>query len=1255
MRGLESTVKSGPESRILRIFVTPNPIVNYVLKQIVSSVILILSVLSCGTEHTTQTAVSTETKDSAFFISRNNKDTIYTGVPFKLEGFWKDTTIYRFRTNQIENSPYAVAESPKFNYVIDSATFEARPVYYDSMSVATPGKDTFELPERIPYMPLVVPLEASIPQQTSALRRKENARVDIQYLNSESGLPSSYINTILFSKSGIMWIGTPKGLCRFDGSFVTTYTSENGLPDDFISELFEDSKGNLWMGTQYGGAACYDGKNLTILNKENGLHANNISGIQEDSKGNIWFGIWGGGIARFDGKTVESIDRENGLLESRVQAIAVDKSDRVWIATNGKGIYYYDGKSIYNQDRASRLGEQYLTCLLVDSNERLWKGGWLSMAYLSNDDSLYHFNPNKDFPGLPTSEIFEDSQGNIWISSFATGVSRYDGKSFMTLVESAGLTSNKVNDIGEDPAGNIWFATDGGGLCRYNPNSFNYFDESAGLNSKMVNSIAELEDGRIAFATDEGMVFFNDTSFLRLYLEQSENHQGGRAYDICRTQDNDVWFSILNHAVFRISQDSIRFYGRWQGIHDHNVTAIAQRKNGEIWFGAWNVGLSRLNENGFCVFNAASGLHNFIITDLVVDQKDNLWIATDGEGITKYDGIFFTHYTENEGLASNHVNAFYEDSFGNIWVMGKKGINRIDSQGITDFAGKELLPDRDVVSMIQDSDGNYWIFTANGLLYLKLKAGAAPTSWNLANYDPKLFTQFDGLIGMDFIPRSVLVDSKDRIWFGTGKGLMMKNLSSFDVTPKVPQLNLETVKLNGHFINFNHLDDDHYDSLFADFDQICEGLKPPAQFENMPSALTLPPDVNHLTFMFSAQGWFSDKIKFSYLLDGVDEKWSQPSKDAWAEYRNLSHGDYIFKLKGIGESNVESPILEYAFTILPPWYHTWWARILFLLLLMLGVRLVVRVRTRQLKLKQVELEQKVQERTAELDVKNKALVSQNAIIEEQKAEAEKRKEEIEKQHTLLEETHKEIKDSINYAKRIQEAILPTNEIIDQWMPENFVFYRPKDVVAGDFYWIHKLSDGVLFSAADCTGHGVPGAMVSVVCYNALNRSVREFGQSSPEKILDKTREIVLETFQQNSAQVNDGMDAALIAIRQTSAGTILEFCGANNSAIIIRNQEIIELEGDKQPVGNYQDAKPFKLHRFALQKGDMLYLCTDGYADQFGGPKGKKLKSKVLKELLLSLSVQPLYQQKEKLVRFLEDWKGDLEQLDDISVFGFRI
>jgi ligand-binding sensor domain-containing protein len=843
------------------------------------------------------------------------------------------------------------------------------------MIVRTPGEDTLKALEKVPYKSLVVSLRAGTSKKMSGLRHKENARIDLQYFNSESGLPSSYTNALLFTKEGIMWIGTSKGLCRFDGNIVTTYTSDDGLPDDLITRLFEDAQGNIWIGTQYGGVAKYDGYSLTILNDENGLPANSVTGIDQDSKGNIWIGMWGGGVSKFDGKTIETIGRENGLFEMRVTHLILDKSDKVWIATNGGGVYTYDGKSLHVQNDESRLGDFYLTQLMIDSKDRLWTGNWTNLKYIQNDSSyLYRFQ-NVEY-GIPTTSIFEDSKGNIWFTSMSGGAVKYRDTEAMIFTELSGLPSNKVNAVCEDPFGNIWFATDGGGLCRYNPNSFNYYDESSGLNSKAVNAIAEMKDGQILFATDNGLVFFNDTSFNQMYFRTNQNLQTGRVYDVHVASDSSVWFTVLNNSVYRLHQDSVRVIGRWQGIHDHNVTAIQERVDGELWFGAWNVGLSRLKDEQFYVFNARSGLHNFVITDLISDDQQNLWIATDGEGITKYDGTYFTHITENEGLTDNHINSFYEDSYNNIWVLSKRGIDIIENGEIKKFPQKNLLPDQDVVSLVEDRDGNYWIFTANGLLYLKKKENVNSKTWQISNYVPKRFTQFDGLIGMDFIPRSVFIDSKNRIWFGSGKGLMMKNLSSFDVTPKIPEISLQTIKLNGHAIDYNNLFVESYDSLFSDFESLKEGIGKPEKFKNLPASLILPPDVNHLNFMFSALSWNSDKILFSYKLVGVDENWSQPSKDTWAEYRNLSYGDYAFQLKGIGESEVESPILEYHFTILPPWYHTWWARILFLVLIILGVRFVVRLRTRQLELKQVQLENKVLERTAELDVKNRSRKTQ---------------------------------------------------------------------------------------------------------------------------------------------------------------------------------------------------------------------------------------------------------------------------------------
>ncbi len=280
------------------------------------------------------------------------------------------------------------------------------------------------------------------------------------------------------------------------------------------------------------------------------------------------------------------------------------------------------------------------------------------------------------------------------------------------------------------------------------------------------------------------------------------------------------------------------------------------------------------------------------------------------------------------------------------------------------------------------------------------------------------------------------------------------------------------------------------------------------------------------------------------------------------------------------------------------------------------------------------------------------------ITNKQKNIITEQKKQVDDAYNELEEKNGEIVDSINYAKRIQAAILPPDRIVKEQLANGFVLYEPKDIVAGDFYWIEPLEDRLLFAACDCTGHGVPGAMVSVVCNNALNRAVREYHLSSPSKILDKTREIVLQEFGKSEDEVKDGMDAALCSIRQLNQHQYqLEYAGAHNPLWIIRSgsSEIEEIKADKQPIGKYEHAKPFTLHQLELQPGDSIYVFSDGFADQFGGDKGKKFKPANFKKLLLNTVSLPMQEQKKALRNSFKDWQGNLEQLDDVCVIGVRV
>lgn len=278
----------------------------------------------------------------------------------------------------------------------------------------------------------------------------------------------------------------------------------------------------------------------------------------------------------------------------------------------------------------------------------------------------------------------------------------------------------------------------------------------------------------------------------------------------------------------------------------------------------------------------------------------------------------------------------------------------------------------------------------------------------------------------------------------------------------------------------------------------------------------------------------------------------------------------------------------------------------------------------------------------------------NEIIAQQKYEVESQKE-------IVEEKNKEITDSINYAKRIQEAILPNQDLFRKYLPNSFILYKPKDIVAGDFYWLEHVDEKIIFAVADCTGHGVPGAMVSVVCHNALNRAVKEFGLIEPDKILNKTRDLVIETFEKgdsvktikNGDVIRDGMDIALCVLNTKTLE--LEFSGANNGLYHLHGEELSELLPDKQPIGKYAEVRSFNSQKIKLTKGDLIYLYTDGYADQFGGIHGKKFKYKQLKEILKNNATLKLTEQLDSLDVAFENWKGNLEQVDDVCLMGVRV
>jgi serine phosphatase RsbU (regulator of sigma subunit) len=297
------------------------------------------------------------------------------------------------------------------------------------------------------------------------------------------------------------------------------------------------------------------------------------------------------------------------------------------------------------------------------------------------------------------------------------------------------------------------------------------------------------------------------------------------------------------------------------------------------------------------------------------------------------------------------------------------------------------------------------------------------------------------------------------------------------------------------------------------------------------------------------------------------------------------------------------------------------------------------------KLKVFQLEkEKAQEETVIQLQKNERLIKEQNIVLEQK---------VKERTAELAEKNKEVTDSIHYAKRIQGTLLAQESELKQNIPEHFILFKPKDIVSGDFYWASQKENKFYVAVCDSTGHGVPGAFMSLLNISFLNEAVNEKDIVEPNEVFNYVRKHLINSISRDGGR--DGMDGILACMERTGATVRVKYAASNNNPLLMRNNEMIELPSDKMPVGQGEIMDSFTLNEIELQKGDVLYLYTDGYADQFGGPKGKKFKYKQFTEELQKISREPIHLQKEMLNSIFESWKGDLEQIDDVLILGIRI
>ena len=343
--------------------------------------------------------------------------------------------------------------------------------------------------------------------------------------------------------------------------------------------------------------------------------------------------------------------------------------------------------------------------------------------------------------------------------------------------------------------------------------------------------------------------------------------------------------------------------------------------------------------------------------------------------------------------------------------------------------------------------------------------------------------------------------------------------------------------------------------------------------------------------------------------------------------------------------------------VLPPWYRSTLAIIIYLLIVFVIVYIVIKVRERNLRIQTETLEIKVVERTAEVEQQKSEILGKNHALENQNAEIEAQRDMLANQHQRISKQNKQITDSIQYAKRIQSAVLPSSKVLSDENLDHFVIFHPKDIVSGDFYWFRKTNNYMLMAVVDCTGHGVPGAFMSMLGNSFLNEIANRREIVKADQVLAEMRMHILDALTQsgNCNESKDGMDMVFCALNLETL--TMEYAGAHIPLYFIRHGELIQVKPDKIPVGNHiWKSKPFTNHTLQMVRGDTIYLFTDGLADQFGGERGDKLKIRRLREIITQNYTLAMDQQKAIQEETLTNWMGDeFDQIDDITMVGVRL
>lgn len=1075
-------------------------------------------------------------------------------------------------------------------------------------------------------------------------------RIRFSQINIKSGLSQSTVRSIVQDDQGYIWLGTEDGLNKYDGQEMHVYntlTDEHNiqLKDNYISALFLDSENKLWIGTREGGIALVksSGKVSYIQHDSSttdGLMSQQINKIVQ-THGAI-FVCTNAGVDQFDieGTHISQIwnsDIASGLSVDIHDVAIVD--DQILMASSGSGLVVIgiDGNArsiipMGDDGDMKRKNLDKLRSIHVDSRNRIWLGyygGGLALSDAEFNIHLFDYkNSDEAFPGRAVNDIYEDHNKEIW---FATnkGLASYneDRMNFRFLLadeeDPLSIADNNVYALYEDEANSIWAGTQlGASVYHRTLGNFNHIKYDKGSdfalkNSKKVYAFAEDDFGNIWIGTDGGGISkFNFIKEEATHYLKEENKVHNSILAVHGFNGN-VWFGSYGGGIGAYMADSSGFIeSKGTEIGLPSSTILSLNNDGDALLVGTYKGLAKYwylkdsievyKENH--VIKSQDGEESWLVggqIHCITKIGGKFWLGTQN-GISIFDSKrnHFQNINEDQGLSNTEVYSIAADSKGVVWVGTSGGLFEISEDGEVrnTYTTQDGLGSNFIYGVLIDNNDGLWLSTNNGLTlfkpYVKIESDGA--------FFVRHYNEVDGLQADEFNQGAYFMSTEGELFFGGVNGF-------------------------NHFYSKNIVDNNHAPKLVLKSFKLFDKVVDMSSFKNEDGVLEFTYKENYLEFEFAALDYvLPDKNTYQFMLEGVDDSWSDAGAYNKVSYKDLKPGDYTLKVRAYNNDGIPSErIYEIRFTIIPPFWQTTWFYVVCGVALVLGIFIFVRLRMRKIKIEKKILEEKVEERTAELAAKTDE----------------------------LEEKNTEIVDSINYAEKIQSAILPDLKVVSEHLKDSFVLYIPKDIVSGDFYWFGVRNGKKIISAVDCTGHGVPGAFMSMIGSNLLNQIVLEKGICNAGEILSNLNKGVQVALKQgtDSQETNDGMDISLCVIDDVNMK--LEWAGAYNPLYHFRGDELTKLKADKFPIGgaHMQMDRDYKTHVIDIQEGDVLYMFSDGYVDQFGGEKGKKFMGKRFQQTLSDIKDRPMAEQKVILKQVLDAWMGEHEQIDDVCVIGVRV